>query len=211
MNDLILWCILLGFGAIFTVILILIYRKLNINNDNSDLREKIIEIITQKYSKIEERVSELKEAQKEVVDFKNIFTNKTERGKLGEDWLEDIIKDAISKKHYKRQHTFTNGKRVDFLLNFGSSNERISIDSKFTWENYKKWLEAKDDSLKKQHTRDFVDDINKHINAVSEYIINGETAPIALMFVASEGVFRTIEASPQNFIKKARAKNVIIV
>ena len=31
------------------------------------------------------------------------------------------------------------------------------------------------------------------------------------MFVASEGVFRAIEGSSQNFVKKARAKDVIIV
>ena len=107
--------------------------------------------------------------------------------------------------------TFSNGKRVDFLLNFGSANERVSIDSKFTWEDFKKMQETEDNSLKKQYAKNFAENINKHINAVSEYIIPGETAPIALMFVASEGVFRAIEGSSQNFVKKARAKDVIIV
>ena len=39
----------------------------------------------------------------------------------------------------------------------------------------------------------------------------GETAPLALMFIASEGVFRDIEIHPQNFVKKAREKNIVIV
>ena len=123
------------------------------------------------------------------------------------------FKDAISSNHYKAQHTFSNGKRVDFFLNFGDPNstEGISIDSKFTWENYKKMEEADDPNIKKQCAKDFSEDIKKHINAVSEYVIEGETAPIALMFVAAEGVFRAIEKSPLDFRKKAREKNVIIV
>ena len=215
MTNMIIGYILLGFGAVLIVILTLIYQKLNKKSDNkeeiSNLKEKVIEIITEKYVKIEERVAAMQNVGKNLEDFRNIFTNKTERGKLGEDWLEDIIRDAVSKKYYEKQYTFSNGKRVDFLLNFGSVNERVSIDSKFTWEDFKKMQEIEDTSLKKQYAKNFSDNINKHINAVSEYIIPGETAPIALMFVASEGVFRAIEGSSQNFVKKARAKDVIIV
>jgi len=215
-------------GIALMIFMWLIYQKLENKNNNGDnkealdfererkkdisnLKEEVITAITEKYSKIEERVSEMQATQKDVVDFKNLFTNKTERGQLGEEWLEDILKDAVSKKHYETQHTFSNGKRVDFFLNFGSPNERISIDSKFSWENYKKMLEASDDINKKKYAKEFAEDINKHINAVAEYIIEGETAPIALMFVASEGVFRAIEKSPNDFRKKAREKNVIIV
>ena len=89
--------------------------------------------------------------------------------------------------HYKAQHTFSNGKRVDFFLNFGDTNstEGIPIDSKFSWENYKKMEEAEDPNIKKQCAKDFAEDIKKHVNAVSEYVIEGETGPIALMFVAA--------------------------
>ena len=163
--------------------------------------------------KFRKRFSEIQDAQQEVVDFRNLFTNKTERGQLGEEWLEDILKDAISPNHYKAQHTFSNGKRVDFFLNFGDTNstEGIPIDSKFSWENYKKMEEAEDPNIKKQCAKDFAEDIKKHVNAVSEYVIEGETGPIALMFVAAEGVFRAIEKSPMDFRRKAREKNVIIV
>ena len=219
MTEMIIGFILLGFGIIL-IILTLIYRKLNQKSDNkeeisnllaSKVREKVVEAIAEKYSKIEEKVEVLQKTGEKLEDFRNLFTNKTERGKLGEDWLEDIIRDAVSKKYYEKQYTFSNGKRVDFLLNFGSIDERVSIDSKFTWEDFKKMQETEDSSQKKQYAKNFAENINKHINAVSEYIIPGETAPIALMFVASEGVFRAIEGSPQNFVKKARAKDVIIV
>ena len=69
--------------------------------DLSDLKQDVVSIITQKYTNIEKRFSEIQDAQQEVVDFRNLFTNKTERGQLGEEWLEDILKDAISPNHYK--------------------------------------------------------------------------------------------------------------
>jgi len=73
-------------------------------------------------------------------------------------------------------------------------------------------LEAKGNDEKKLHAKNFAEDINKQINDISEkYILDGETAPMALMFVASEGVFRVIESSPTNFVAKARSKNVVIV
>ena len=186
--------IIIVLGFVLVMFMWLIYKKIDQNKnggdeiksaldlererkkDLSDLKQDVVSIITEKYTSIEKRFSEIQGAQQEVVDFRNLFTNKTERGQLGEEWLEDILKDAISPNHYKAQHTFSNGKRVDFFLNFGDPNstEGIPIDSKFTWENYKKMEEAKDPNIKKQCAKDFAEDIKKHVNAVSEYVIEGE-------------------------------------
>ena len=228
--------IILGFGFVLIVLFLKINKKLDKKSDNTDdlkekldiererkkdlsnLREEVVKVITKNYTEVKERISAVQTAQKDlgnlanqVIDFKNLFSNKTERGGLGEDYLEDIIRDAMSPKHYKFQHTFSNGKRVDCLLTLGPPEQCVSIDSKFSWENYKKMLETKEEQLKKNYAKDFAKDINDHIEAVSQYIIDGETAPTALMFVASNGVFRSIDKSPEDFQKKARAKNVVIV
>ena len=180
-----------------------------INNQNTSLKEDFISI--------KERVSTVQKAQEqigklanEVIDFKNLFSNKTERGRLGEEYLEDIVSDTMSKQHYKFQHTFENGSRVDCLLSLGSSDLSIPIDSKFSWENYKKMTETNDETQKKQFAKDFAQDITIHINKVSQYINEGETAPVAYMFIASSGVFEAIQKSERNFVKQARLKNVIM-
>ena len=222
--------IIISIGFILVVFMWLIYKKIDLRKDNgdqiksaldlererkkdlSDFKQDVVSIITEKYTNIEKRFSEIQGAQQEVVDFRNLFTNKTERGQLGEEWLEDILKDAISPNHYKAQHTFSNGKRVDFFLNFGdpNSNEGIPIDSKFTWENYKKMCESNDETQKKKYASDFTQNINDHINAVSKYVIDGETAPIAYMFIGSAGVYEAIVKSDRDFVKKAREKSVIM-
>ena len=85
--------IILGFSVILIVLLtLIIYSKFNKKSD-----DKIIEKFTEKFTKIKGYFSKMESMQEDVVDFKNLFTNKTERGKLGEDWLEDIIKDVFLK------------------------------------------------------------------------------------------------------------------
>ena len=63
---------------------------------------------------------------------------------------------------------------------------------------------------KKKYANDFTQNINEHINAVSKYVIDGETAPIAYMFIGSAGVYEAIVKSDRDFVKKAREKNVIM-
>jgi len=135
----------------------------NLNKSQIDLSEKLTQKqntsekeIKSDLGKLNESLAVIVTAQKElnelktsVIDFKNLFNNKSERGRLGEEYLEDLISDTMSKKHYKFQHTFKNGSRVDCLLTFGSSDLSIPIDSKFSWENYKKMCESNDETQKK--------------------------------------------------------------
>ena len=192
--------------------------------DLNEIKEKILETINihntslkEDFVAIKERVSTVQKTQEqigklanEVVDFKNLFSNKTERGRLGEEYLEDLVSDTMSKQHYKFQHTFENGSRVDCLLTLGSADLSIPIDSKFSWENYKKMSDTNDETQKKQYAKDFAQDITNHINKVSQYINEGETAPVAYMFIGSSGVFKAIQQSERDFVKQARAKNVIM-
>ena len=180
--------------------------------DLNEIKEKILETINihntslkEDFVAIKERVSTVQRTQEqigklanEVVDFKNLFSNKTERGRLGEEYLEDLVSDTMAKQHYKFQHTFENGSRVDCLLTLGSADLSIPIDSKFSWENYKKMSETNDETQKKQHAKDFAQDITNHITKVSQYINEGETSPIAYMFIGSSGVFEAIQKSERN-------------
>ena len=192
-------------GILVVVLAVLIYQKLGSKNEISlsDIKERL--------GIIENAQKSIETLNEKIIDFENIFNNKTKRGKLGEEYLEDIIKDTLIEKHYKFQHTLTNNKRVDCLLKFGSTNENICIDSKFVWDSYEKYFQENDEDKRKQFLKKFEKDLNNHIEAISEkYIVTGETAPLAIMFIASEGVFRAIEDISEDFIKIARKKNVII-
>ena len=113
--------IVLGIGIVLAIFMWLIYKKLdnkiNITEDckaaldfereRKQDKEDVIAAIVEKYTKLETTFAEMKANQKDIVDFKNLFTNKTERGQLGEEWVEDILRDVVSKKHYKSQGNCT--------------------------------------------------------------------------------------------------------
>ena len=64
----------------------------------------------------------------------------------------------------------------------------------------------------KKYKKLFEIDVLKNVKKISDdYIISGETAPHAIMFVRSENVFKAIEESESNLIQKARERNVLIV
>ena len=203
--------ILSGAAIGIWVVLFFIYQKVSQKNQNEDPNQISLANISERLGIIEAAQTNIENLNKNLTDFKNLFGDKSRRGKLGEEYLEDIVKDVLLEKHYSFQHTLSNSKRVDCLLKFGSTNENIAIDSKFSWENYEKFKEENDENLRKGLLKEFEKDINNHIKAISEkYVVPGETAPLAIMFVASEGVFRVIEEISEDLVKMARQKNVII-
>ncbi|MDA0870815.1 MAG: DNA recombination protein RmuC [Proteobacteria bacterium] len=203
--------ILSGSAIVAVILLFFIYQKVSQKNQNEDPNQISLANISERLGIIEAAQTNIENLNKNLTDFKNLFGDKSRRGKLGEEYLEDIVKDVLLEKHYSFQHTLSNSKRVDCLLKFGSTNENIAIDSKFSWENYEKFKEENDENLRKGLLKEFEKDINNHIKAISEkYVVPGETAPLAIMFVASEGVFRVIEEISEDLVKMARQKNVII-
>ena len=205
----------IAFGGLLIVIIgiFLIYQKIGNKDQSNDASQVNLAAIQERLGIIENAQENIKILNEKLTDFENLFSDKTRRGRLGEEYLESIVKDGLLEKHYTFQHKLTNGKIVDCLLKFDSAteNETIPIDSKFVWNNYEKYKQENDETIKKTLFKEFEKDVNNHIKAISEkYIVTGETAPLALMFVASEGVFREICEISEDFIKEARQKNVII-
>ena len=208
--------IFIGISFVLVIFMWLIYKKIDQKKNNgdeiksaldlererkkdlSDLKQDVVSIITEKYTNIEKRFSEIQGAQKEVVDFRNLFTNKTERGQLGEEWLEDILNDAISSNHYKAQHTFSNGKRVDFFLNFGDPNstEGIPIDSKFRMASYELLNEQYELGNKEgiiKAKKALIDDIKSSAKEISTlYLDPPNTTNFAIMYLPYEGLYAEI-------------------
>ncbi len=178
--------------------------------ESIDKIQQRLTIIDTAQKNIEELKIKVSDLSGNLVDFKNIFDNKQSRGSYGDKWLEEVVKDAIPKKFYKLQETLSNGKRVDCLLDFGTKGTAVGIDAKFPMP--KKLLNGREGSEEKVLEREFSTAITKHYNDISEkYIIENETANIALMFIPSHAVFDYINASSQGFMDKAREKGVQIV
>ena len=200
-----------------------IERKLNIINDSVNERlDKNFAKSNQTFMNVLQRLTKIDEAQKkidelslDIVTLQNVLTDKKTRGTFGEVNLEYILNNAFGPAQnglYETQHKFANGYIVDALLYAPAPLGTISIDSKFPLENYQKMTDrSKSKEERLAFEKLFVSDVKKHINAIKDkYIIPGETAGEAIMFLPAEAIFAEINAYHPELITYAYHNNVWI-
>ena len=148
----------------------------------------------------------------QVVSLQDILTNKQARGAFGETQLADQIQNTLPPSAYKFQAKLSNGKIVDCLLTLPNPPGSIAIDAKFPLESYHLLRAAKDDAARTNALRSFGADISKHVRDIADkYIIPGETAESALMFLPSEAVYAELHAELPTVVEKSHRARVYIV
>jgi DNA recombination protein RmuC len=126
--------------------------------------------------------------------------------------MEQIIADRLPSDAFTLQATLSNGKRADCLIHLPNPPGPIAIDSKFPLESWLALREATDDTTRTQKLRQFSADVQKHIKDVAErYIIPGETAEGALIFVPSEAIYAELHTSLVSLGSDATRRGVYIV
>ncbi len=132
------------------------------------------------------------------------------RGNIGEEVLKDLLRQNFSKKHFKLQYKFENGKMVDAIIQ--TKQGIIPIDSKFPMGSFNKMVKA-EEKEKKQAESNFVREVRKHIRDISKkYILpDSGTLNFALMYVPSEAIYYEIIRNEGDIEEYARDKRVYIV
>ena len=147
-----------------------------------------------------------------VLNLQDILANKQARGAFGEIQLNDIVIKALPSDAYTMQATLSNGKRADCLIHLPNPPGPIVIDAKFPLEAYEALRRAKTPLEVTDATRLFRNSVKAHIKAISDrYIIEGETADGALMFLPSEAVYAELHANHPEVVREGFAARVWIV
>lgn len=191
----------------------------SINKQVSQGMEKTTEKTSATINKIHERLATLDKAQENILklstqvdQFKDILSNKQSRGAFGEVQLNDLVSNILPPSAYELQATLSNTKRADCLIKMPNPPGSIVVDSKFPLENYQTYASAKTEVEKLSYARAFRTDVEKHIKDISEkYIIAGETADSALMFIPSEAIYAEIYANFPQLVEKSFKAHVWIV
>ena len=148
----------------------------------------------------------------DVLTLQDILSNKQTRGAFGEIQLHDIVLKALPKDSYTLQHTLSNGKRADCLIHLPNPPGPICIDSKFPLEAYEALRRAKTDWELNEAAKFLRTSVKKHIRDISDkYILDGETADGALMFLPSEAVYAELHANFPELVREGFAARVWIV
>tara|TARA_B100002051_G_C16706519_1_gene624109 strand:+ start:494 stop:1564 length:1071 start_codon:yes stop_codon:yes gene_type:complete len=185
--------------------------NLNLQNNNFKTSESLGEL-KKHLNKIDEAQKNISELSSEMITLQNILSNKQTRGAFGEIQLNEIITNILPPAYYGFQETLSNGSRPDLVIKLPSPPGKIIVDAKFPLESYKKLNDSKNKSDRNIAIKQFKTDLKKHIKDIShKYIIAGETADSALMFIPSEGVYSEIHSSLEEIIEDSMKSKVWIV
>ena len=206
---------------------------------NKQIDEKLVEInkkvddrlaegfkgTTETMAEVRERLQAIDTAQRnieklsgDVVSLKQVLEGNQSRGRYGEYQLSMVLNSIFGDAPgcYEEQYTIKKVKdgddvRADAAVFMPEPNKMICIDSKFPFQDYAKLLDAESDEEKEKLTKEFGFAVKKHITAIKDkYIVEGKTAPEALMFIPNDGVFAFIHHNLENVVDYAREQRVII-
>jgi DNA recombination protein RmuC len=170
----------------------------------TDLRERLAVI-----DKAQKNITELST---QVVGLQDILANKQARGAFGEVQLRDIVEKILPPSAYDFQVTLGNGKRVDCLLDLPNPPGPIAIDAKFPLESYEALCAAREEPDIIAARRALAAALRVHVRDIAEkYIVPGETAESALLFLPSEAVYAEIHANFRGIVDESHQATVWIV
>lgn len=168
--------------------------------------------LTNRLTVIDQAQKNISELSSQVVGLQDILANKQARGAFGEIQLHDIVTSALPPSAYSFQSTLGNRNRADCLILLPNPPGPIAIDAKFPLDAYHALRKAESEAEKLAAQRQFRADLIKHINDISsKYIIPGETAESALMFLPSEAVYAELHANFPEVVTRSYQARVWIV
>ena len=160
----------------------------------------------------------IEELSKDVVSLRGVLEGNQTRGQYGEYQLSMVLHNVFGDITgcYQEQYTMKKVKdgddvRADAVVFMPEPNKMICIDSKFPFQDYQRIFETESQEEKERLTKEFGNAVKKHITVIKDkYIVEGKTAPEALMFIPNDGVFAFIHQNLDDVIEYARSKKVIL-
>ncbi|MFV2053774.1 DNA recombination protein RmuC [Aliiroseovarius sp. YM-037] len=192
----------------------------------SDMQDRMKETLhgsskrtSESLTQLQERLATIDKAQTnieklsgDVLGLQDILSNKQTRGAFGEIQLNDIVGKALPADSYSLQATLSNGRRADCLVHLPNPPGPIVIDAKFPLEAYETLVNADTKEAAQRALGGLKTAVRAHIKAISErYLIEGETADGALMFLPSEAVYAELHARLPEVVREGFAARVWIV
>lgn len=197
--------------------------KLNRTQDSmqEQLRQSvaIVNDVSRRLTKLDETNKRVVDVADELKTLQNVLQNPKQRGVFGEFYLNSLLENVLPPNQWQAQYKFKNGEIVDAVI-FLDKRRILPVDSKFSLENYNRYIEATDKDQCEQLLRRVKQDIKGRIDETAKYIRPDEgTMDFAFMFIPSESMYYDLlkdrvgdGASSRDLIEYAfRDRHVIIV
>ena len=190
--------------------------------DSKELMQTITKEVNEQLRDVVKSVATVGESSKQVFqvadqlkELQNILKNPKQRGVLGEYYLETVLHNVLPPESFQMQYAFGDGEIVDAAVFV--KGKVIPVDSKFSLENYNRYIEAADGEEKVKLEKAFVNDLKLRITETAKYIRPTEgTTEFAFMFIPHEGIYydllsNKVGAGEENLIQRAAGKYKVII
>ncbi len=169
--------------------------------------------VLQHLSRIDEAQKRITELSSNVVSLQEVLSDKRSRGAFGEVQLSALVGNLMPENSFALQFTLGNQTRVDCMLFLPEPTGKIAIDAKFPLESYRRMTDtAAPEAERSRAASQFRQDIRKHIDDIAgKYILPGQTADGAMMFIPAEAVFAEIHAHYPDLVDAACRQRVWLV
>ncbi|WP_395540623.1 DNA recombination protein RmuC [Neotabrizicola sp. sgz301269] len=168
--------------------------------------------LQQRLETIDKAQANIEKLSGNVLSLQDILSNKQTRGAFGEIQLHDIVQKALPSDSYTMQATLSNGRRADCLVHLPNPPGPIVIDAKFPLEAYEALRRAETPRQAQEAAQFLRTSVRNHLRAIADrYILDGETADGALMFLPSEAVYAELHANFPETVREGFALKVWIV
>ena len=203
-------------------------QNLSKHLQDSKLDQKNMEVrFSDTINKLTKELEKIKGTNEQVLTFANqmktlekILGNQKQRGILGEIQLENLLANVLPPELFQMQYSFNNGEAVDAVIKVGEFI--ITIDSKFSLDNYNKMIESDETDTDKLNDleKKFKSDIKNRIDETSKYIRPNEgTVDYAYMFIPADGLYQdllnnkvgSLKINQRDLVSYAYQKKVMIV
>ena len=143
-------------------------------------------------AEVQKNIGEMSEIGRSMKELQDFLKSPKLRGNLGEQVLNELLKEMLPKNSFHLQFPFKSGSVVDAAIK--TSMGIIPIDSKFPLENCRRLIKADNETDKKNASKEFVNDVKKHVDSISKKFIQVSEGTIdyALMYIPSESVYYEI-------------------
>lgn len=180
---------------------------------------RLVADVTQRLAKLDETNRRVVDVADELKTLQNVLQNPKQRGVFGEYYLQSVLENVMAPGQFQMQYKFNDGEIVDAAI-FLEKGKVLPVDSKFSLENYNRFIESGDKTERDRLLQKIKIDLKGRIDETSKYIRPSEnTMDFAFMFIPSESLYYDLlinnvgtAGSSRDLIEYAfRDKHVIIV
>lgn len=162
--------------------------------DQSNESYKVIKDITERLTKLDEANKQVMSFAEQLQSLQDILKNPKHRGVLGEYYLETLLKNTLPPDSYKMQFNLGKDDKTNQDLIVDAAvfikEKIVPIDSKFSLENYNRFITENDKQRSLELEKVFVRDLKDRIKETSKYIRpDKNTMDFAFMFIPHEAIY----------------------